>query len=52
MFLPLSLQESGFAGDRTTPRGLSLLGCRVRVHMRMDMAGLLGHRLASGAGHC
>ena len=52
MFLPLSLQESGFARDRTTPRGLSLLGCRVRVHMRMDMAGLLGHRVASGAGHC
>ena len=25
---------------------------RVRVHMRMDMARLLGHRLASGAGHC
>ena len=50
--LPLSLQETGFVRDRATLRGRSLLAGRARVHMRKDMAGLLGHRLASSAGHC
>ena len=51
-FLSLTRQETGNGRGRAAQRGRSLVIPHVLVHMRMDMAPLLGRTLESGAGHC